>query len=153
MSQALLSTRDCRSEVFRALGVKNLTGDIRSLSRKSNLGHDSATGVRDASQAPQTSSFVVTFKSSPVRAFVIDKKRAKRNLTVTEVFEMNMSGKIYVNQLISSTAYDLLKRTKAEVAATAHKFVWTRAGNILVRRENGAPIILISTDSGLAKLS
>lgn len=142
-------------QIFAALGISNLMSDIlsiRVLPKKSN----SNIATRDA-QGPSTKvetiSYIVTLKSTPVRDFIISKKRTKPNLRACDVFANDAPGLIYVNELLPSDIYNLFLRTKAKAAATAHKFVWTRSGLIFVRRDNGQPIIQIKSDADLSKLT
>ena len=69
-----------------------------------------------------------------MRDFIIDNKRAKRDLTMPEAIAVDSPGKMCVNKLIPLDAYNLFKRTKAKAAATAHRIVWTHEGNILIHR-------------------
>lgn len=155
------------ARVFEVLGIPELLGDVlktREIVKNSGVStnrvsvdessnsHDGAPENLRADR-PKIKSIILTLKSTPVREFILEKKRAKRDLTVGEVFESDQLGKIFINEVLPSTMYDLLTRTKSKAKVAAFKYVWVRDGRILARRTDGSQIIRILNDADLAKLS
>ena len=118
-------------KVFEALGIPELAVDvleIRSLTR----GNGSTIGdpQRRSAAAGSTLSFIVTVKSPGIRDHIISRKRAKGNLTISQVFALDQPGSVFVREFLPSAVYGLLRRTKAAAARRGYKYVWVRAGEI-----------------------
>ena len=78
--------------------------------------------------------------------------RRKRGLSVEEVFSKNIPGHIYVNELLPTDAYNLLRRVRVRAKQLSFKYVWYRDGRILVRKDQGLPPISIASEADLAAL-
>ena len=134
-ASATNSPRTLVLKVFEALGIPELAVDvlkIHSLAR----GNGSMIGdpQRRSAAAGSTLSFIVTLKSSGIRDHIISRKRAKGNLTISQVFASDQPGSVFVREFLPSAVYGLLRRTKAAAARRGYKYVWVRAGKICVRK-------------------
>ena len=140
-------------KVLEALGIPELAVDvleIRSLAR----GNGSMIGdpQRRSAAAGSTLSFIVTLKSSGIHDHIISKKRAKGNLTIGQVFASDQPGSVFVREFLPSAVYGLLRRTKAAAAQRGYKYVCVRAGEICVRKSDGARIVVVRSDLDLERL-
>ena len=76
-------------------------------------------------------------KSAQARYHVVNQKRVKRDLGVSEVFSYDINSKIYVKEFPPSASYALLTRA----GELGFRYVWVRARKIAVKRAEGQPII------------
>ena len=65
---------------------------------------------------------------------MIIKKRKKRDLPAKEVFSIDMTNNLHVNEFLSSDTYALLTRTRARAKDLCYEYTWVKAGRIAVRR-------------------
>lgn len=141
-------------KVFTALGPTDLTNHIlsaRILKRKSNSPNNhNQPGI--SSNLPKPFSLVVTLTSASVTEVVIQAKRAKKDLFIHEVLGGNQRGKIFVNELLPSSLYELLRQTKTRARHANFKFAWYKSGSILVRKNEGQPKIAIRKAEDLENL-
>ena len=111
------SPRTMVLKVFEALGIPELAVDvleIRNLTRgNGSMIHDPQ---RRSVPTGSTLSFIVTLKSPGIRDHIISRKRAKGNLTISQVFALDQPGSVFVREFLSSAVYELLRRTKAAAA-------------------------------------
>ena len=124
--------------------------EIRSLTR----GNGSTIGdpQRHSAAAGSTLSFILTLKSPGIRDHMMSRKRAKGNLTISQVFALDHPGSVFVREFLPSAVYGLLRHTKAAAARRGYKNVWVRAGEICVRKSDGASIVVVRFDLDLEKL-
>ncbi|XP_077272328.1 uncharacterized protein LOC143902941 [Temnothorax americanus] len=138
--------------ILKVLDIPDLSShilNVRSMARKRQT-----VMASDGSSSPgSTGSFIVTLSSGAVRDVVIASKRVKRSLKQSEVCSGGSNQNIYVNELLSRTAYDLLQRVKKIAKERSYKYVWTRGSRICVRLSDGALVIFIDSDSDLAKIN
>lgn len=140
--------------ILTALGIPELATDILDIRilPKKNSSRVPHTITSDSQTATETISFVLKLKSFQVRDHIIDKKRVKPKLTVSEVFSINEPGLIYVNELLSTDTYKLRKATKAKATLAGFKYVWVKSGKIFARKNNGDPTIKINSEADLSKI-
>ena len=147
------SARAMVLKVFDALGIPELAVDvleIRSLTRGNGSMIDDLQ--RRFAAAGSTLSFIVTLKSPVIRDHIISRKRAKENLTISQVFALDQPGSVFVSEFLPSTVYGLLRRTKAAAARRGYKYVWVRAGKVCVSKSDGASIVVVRSDLDLERL-
>ena len=65
---------------------------------------------------------------------------------------MDQRGSVFVKEFLLSAVYGLLRRTKATAARRGYKYVWVWAGEICVRKSDGASIVVIRSDLDLERL-
>ncbi|XP_024885131.1 uncharacterized protein LOC112463166 [Temnothorax curvispinosus] len=149
--------------VLTALGIPHLVSDVLetrdAVRRVMSIGADGGPGVASASApdgragaAGRRGSVIVALKSREIRDHVLKVMRARRRLTVGEVFGGSVSGNIYVNELLPAATYNLLRRTRIRARQSSYRHVWSRDGRIFVRKDRGQPPILIASDDDLAEL-
>lgn len=141
-------------KVFQALGIPDLVSDIleiRPLTKK-NFNPVGEHATTSASPNLTSLSFVVTLKSTNVRDFSIAKKRAKKNLTVREVFSLDSTSSIFVNEMLDSSTYKLLRKAKAKVKSAGFKNAWYRGNRIYLCKSDGQPNITINNEADLDNL-
>ncbi|XP_024882443.1 uncharacterized protein LOC112461431 [Temnothorax curvispinosus] len=146
-----VSSDEFVKNVFRALDIPNLLChvlNVRAVVRGPLL---AVAGSKPLTPS-DTTSLIVTLASAAVRDIVIAKKRSKRTLTQEEVCGDSSERKIYVNELLSKVAYDLLQQTKRTAKQKSYKYVWVSSGRICVRRADGDTIVHIDNAADLAKL-
>lgn len=156
-----ITPADITERVFDALGISHLKNHIltsRTVAKKNNpFAAQSPASTLPQSQSnlqihPTTTSIIATLTSTAVRDLVLSKKRSKRDLKQSDVLGNQSSRNIYVNELLSSEMYNLLRQTKSKAAETAYKFVWSKNGAIFVRKDSGHPQITILSVQDLDKL-
>ena len=101
---------------------------------------------RCSAAAASTLSFIITLKSPGIRDHIISRKRAKGNLTISQVFALDQPGSVFVREFLPSAVYGLLRRTKAAAARRGYKYVWVRTGEICVCKTDGAGIVVVRSD-------
>ncbi|XP_024868179.1 uncharacterized protein LOC112452292 [Temnothorax curvispinosus] len=147
--------------VFTALGIPQLVPDVletRDVVKRSvpiaggESSGDVSTADGGVEAAGRKKSVIVALKSREVRDHVLKVMCSRRRLTVNDVFERNVPGNIHVNELFPTDTYNLLNRTRIKARQSSYRHVWSRDGQIFVRREHGQPPILISSEADLAKL-
>ena len=124
--------------------------EIRSMAK----GNGSVIGdpKRRSAAAGSTLSFIVTLKSSGIHDHITSRKRAKGNLTISQVSALDQLGSGFVREFLPLYVYGLLRRTKAASARRGYKYVWVRAGEICVRKSDAASIVVVRSDLDLERL-
>lgn len=146
------------TKVFTALDIPDLITDtleIRDLSPKGKMSHGSTnqSNTDNSSSRPNYKTILVSLKSTMVRDYILRKKRAKRQLKVSDVFDSPHNGQIYINECLSPYLYNLSKRTKAKVREMGWRSCYVESGNIFARKVYGAPPLPITCDEDLAQIS
>ncbi|XP_024889428.1 uncharacterized protein LOC112465889 [Temnothorax curvispinosus] len=147
--------------VFCALGVSHLVSDV--LETRDVVGRDTsvvsavASGSVSAGNIPSGTSgrkrsVIVAFKSREIRDHILKIMRSRRRLLVSDVFSVNVPGNVYVNELLPTHAYNLLRQTRIKARQTSFKHVWSRDGRIFVRKDHGQPPISIASEADLEQL-
>lgn len=132
-------------KILIALGLGDLVNHVlaaRELKKK----NPSANATR------ATTSLVVVLTSNSVCDAIIGAKRSRRDLKISDALGMQAPGNIFVNELLPSDLYNLLRQTKTRAAQSHYKYVWVRNGTIRVRKDDGQSIIDINTPADLEKL-
>ncbi|XP_024880971.1 uncharacterized protein LOC112460499 [Temnothorax curvispinosus] len=147
--------------VFRALGVSHLVSDV--LETRDVVGRDTSVVSAAASGSVSAGNIssgtagrkrlvIVALKSREICDHIIKIMRGRRRLLVSDIFSVNVSGNIYVNELLPTHAYNLLRQTRIKARQTSFKHVWSKDGCIFVRKDHSQPPILISSETDLAGL-
>lgn len=135
--------------IFIALGISDLASHILSIRK---LPARTTAAIGDQASNLKVS-FIVSLTSISVRDILLTKKRLKRELKWSEIFEgcsdASKNFNIFVNELLTASTYKLFRRIKAKAQVTGHKFVWSRDGLIYARRAEGQPRILINSEDDL----
>lgn len=152
-----LEPKNFIANVLAALGEPELIAHVvtvKELSRKGDAKKQSSS-VRPANSQPDQifKTFLVGLGSTMYRDHIISLKRAKKNLSVNEVFETGHNGQIYINEQLSPYLYHLRKRAKARVSERGWKSCFIDGGGIFVRKSHGEPVIKICSDGDLDKIA
>jgi hypothetical protein len=97
-------------------------------------------------------SIIVQLASRKTRDEFIKKKNEFR-LTNKDVVTNGKDAKIYINENLTPYNKALLFKTKTLAKEKGFSFAWFRFGKILLRKSEGSPVIKISAESDLDKLS
>ncbi|KAI4485709.1 hypothetical protein M0802_012570 [Mischocyttarus mexicanus] len=79
------------------------------------------------------------------------KKRKKCSLPISDVFDIQKSGNVFVNEL-PADQYNLLLFTKVKANANDYKYVCVRSGPIFVKRGDGSKVINVNSVTDLVRL-
>ncbi|XP_046662820.1 uncharacterized protein LOC124355705 [Homalodisca vitripennis] len=103
------------------------------------------TRGKTITQVSLSSSCVVWIKK------FLRKRRVKRNLNLSHI---NKPGGevIYVNESLSPERRSLLALAKAAKRQKGYTFLWIRNGKIFLRKEEEAPVIVVTRQEHLSKL-
>lgn len=94
---------------------------------------------------------VVSFiKKSTKEKFLI--MRRKRSLYTNEINLQGSRSQIFINEYLTKRIKELLWKTKKLNTENKFKFIWTKNGMILVRKDEHSEIIKISSQEDLEKL-
>ena len=84
---------------------------------------------------------------------ITELKREIKELKNSDVFNnQNLSGLIYINEILPSHKYQLYKRTCTYAKSKGYAFIWIQSGNIYVRFNSESNRILILTENDLRAL-
>lgn len=96
---------------------------------------------------------IVKFSRRSVKEEMLQKRRVKRNFNTTHIGERNSPGKvIYINESLTKARRELHKQVRELKKKKGLSFIWIRNGNILVRPNEGDPVIAVTTMEDLKKL-
>lgn len=82
---------------------------------------------------------------------VLKKRRVKRNLS-TRHMGMSSDCPVYINESLCPMKRTLYGRVRALKREKGFKYLWLRGGKILIRKEEGAPVVEINCYDDLDKL-
>lgn len=148
-----LAPLEMSHKVFDALNLASLKNDILNvrLFKKSK-----ALIEKKNIDKPKMTSCIISLKTSEIRDHIIDVKRRVRDLLIKNTFSMvpnlNMDGRIYVNEFLHSDVHKLLIQTKDNAKALNYKYVWVRKGVIYVKNDDRTNKIIINSVCDLNNL-
>ena len=141
-----LSIRDSleiRAEkVFGVLRLVGLAGDNlenRSLDKKSNLNTRRIPGLTDSpltSDTPSSESFIAQSKSHSIKEYILNKKRAKGQLTISNVFHLDLQGSIFVSVFLPPALYELLRLAESRAIYLGYNYVWSHSRKVFVPKKD-----------------
>lgn len=107
-------------------------------------------------KGPNASKFApiisATFFSHLAALRLVEAKRKFGKLTNHDLLESDSYHPIAVSFPLSRDLYELLKVTKRRAQIHNYKYVWNQRGTIMVRKQDGARVISISTQKDLDSL-
>ena len=143
-------------KVFVALGIEDMFGYVLSVRLMVGKSEAAVNPPRDENSMKTTQltrlSYIVALSSRAVWDHVVNRRRAKRTLTVKDVLELDIAGNIFVSEFLPSKVYALLRQIKVKAVEMHCKLVWVWRGRVCVRKDSGQPIIHIDTIDDLSKL-
>lgn len=104
-----------------------------------------------AKKAGNVPNIVIQFKNRSKRDTVLDKARKARISARDLGHTSNMP--IYINEHLCPVLKQLLGMAIAKKKAVNWKFVWTKSGKILARKDESAPIVHIRNKDDLEKIA
>lgn len=82
---------------------------------------------------------------------ILRKRRIKRNLS-TRHMGMTVDHPVYINESLCPALRVMYGRVRAIRREKGFKYLWLRGGKILLRKEEGSPVVVINCQSDLDKL-
>lgn len=96
---------------------------------------------------------IVKFTRRLVKEEMLKKRRVKRNLNTHDIgFTDKPAEVIYINESLTPARREVHKEVRALKKKKGFSFVWVRNGKILVRPEEGASVIAVTTMDDVEKL-
>lgn len=94
---------------------------------------------------------IIKFVSRLVKEEFWSKRKVRRNLKATDL-GFGSENSIYINESLTQTNRELLKKTRAVAKEKGYTQVWTSNCSIFVRREKGSQLIKITSTSDVDRL-
>lgn len=131
---------------------------IKSTHRESADGSSSSTNHENA--GPSNSSennsgmkyntpIIIQFRSNKLRNDILGKFRANREI----YFDIEKKTKIYIIEFLSFNRRRQLHRAKLFCKENDYKYVWTKGGNVYIKRDNGAKTVRITDSTDFAGIA
>lgn len=80
-------------------------------------------------------------------------RKVKRNFSTSHLgYDLPAAVPVYINECLSPARRKLYNAAREVKAAKEYTYLWIQNGKILMRREQGAPVVRISSFDDLAKL-
>lgn len=144
-------------KVFTAIDSQDFITDICDIKNLPTkvVQHSNSQAPNSANNVPRQTykTILVSLRSPIVREHLLRRKRTKKRLLVSEVFDSPHQGLIYVNDHLPADIYNLRKRAKARVSEMGWKSCYTQDGHVYVRKSYGSPPLMISSEDDLAHIS
>lgn len=93
---------------------------------------------------------VITFRSTSLRDTVLKNYRSIKDRKL--FFDDNEEIRIFVNESLTSSRKRLLYKTKLFGKENGHKYIWTKNGQILLKKDNNSKVIFINSATDFATL-
>lgn len=78
--------------------------------------------------------------------------RKKRSFFTDEIGFKDIRTQIYINEYLTKQRKELLWKTKQTKTEKKYKFLWTKNGNIFIRRTENSEIVRITSEEDLEKI-
>lgn len=95
---------------------------------------------------------IVSFINRYTKEDYLSVARAEK-LTAEDIGFKGASGRLYINDHLSSEQKKLLTLTKSTAQAKNYRFVWVKHGKIHVRRDDSSKVLVIRHENDLNKLA
>ena len=104
---------------------------------------------------PEKAGIIVKFSSRPIAEQFLAKKKSLRTKSVRDydyVLEnQEDKGWIFINESLTKMNRELFKKARKQCKDKNFQYVWTKNGNILVRKDGESSIIRITSEDELYK--
>lgn len=135
---------------------ENLFSIINALSKK--VGYEfPKSQINYISRVPtfnsKEKSIVVSFLNRYVKEEFIAAARAQKNLTASDIGFGGDTQRVFVNDHLTPEQKVRLTKTKALKKSRNYLYVWVKYCKIHVRKDDTSPVMIISKDSDLNKLT
>ena len=140
------------SKVLAALGVAKSENAL--VNAKEIFPNSESTSSSNVDNSAARYRIIIASLTSPnVRdLFMRIKRYDKKELLASEVFTVNSTDKIYINEVYPKDVYNLLKKVRKAARENGFTAPWVSANNIMVRRNRGENPIIILNEQDLGKL-
>lgn len=92
---------------------------------------------------------IVKFKSHIMKAkFITSFRQLKRKV----FFDNNNKYQLYINEYLSSIRHNLFHKARLFKNANNYKYLWTKNGNIFIRKENGSKVIRVTMHTDFTRI-
>ncbi|KAK5642794.1 hypothetical protein RI129_008961 [Pyrocoelia pectoralis] len=91
---------------------------------------------------------ICKFLQRHLKEEMIHRRKVKRNLTTLDI-GMTSGAPIYINESLTPFRRQLLAKARAFKKVENYKFLWTRNGNIYMRRNESASILELKSDDDI----
>jgi hypothetical protein len=96
---------------------------------------------------------VVKFVRREVKQTMLEKRRVKRNLNTKDVgFTQTNAEPVYINESLSPAKRKLFAAARVLKREKGYTYLWVRNGKIFMRKSQGDPVIVISSQEQIEKL-
>lgn len=95
---------------------------------------------------------IARFVRREVKSEVLAKRRVKRNFSTQHLGYEGAAVPIYINENLSPVKRKLYKAAREIKKSKNFTFLWVRNGNILMRENQGSPVVRITSMEDLEKL-
>ena len=119
----------------------NFVNFVNAALPDSKLSHDDISKIKVIKHENFPAKIICTFKNHADREKIFDSKKVFRE------------KKVYVSEVLTKYRYNILKDVKNLAKVKNFKFVWTKNGQIFLRKEENAPIIKVTSRSDLQNIS
>lgn len=143
-------------DVFR-MGVftRNVNNNGQLKASQSNVGDQSAGGASGSSTETNrgdlktfNNPIILTFRSIGIRNIFLNNYRKTRKL----YFDDENANQIYVNEYLTPSRRKLLSKAKLFAKSNNIKYVWTKNGNIYMKKEDGSKTTQINVLTDFASM-
>lgn len=134
---------------------ENLFEIVGSVSKKVNFILEKAQInyiYRVPTHTSKEKSIIVSFLNRYVKEDFVAAARAHKSLTAAD-FGFDGTQRIFVNDHLSAESKNLLTKCKIKAKEKNYNYVWVKFGKIHVRKNDTSPILILSKDSDLNKIS
>ncbi|XP_053619835.1 uncharacterized protein LOC128682517 [Plodia interpunctella] len=131
------------------LGISLEERDIVSVERAGPV--KPARPLQQDSDSKRPRPLVVKLARRVLRDQLLNAARVRRGLS-TAALDFSTTSPIYINERLTRTNRQLFYQARAEASRLQWKYVWTRDGNIFVRKEHGSSRYRIRTETDITKI-
>lgn len=121
------------------------TADVPVAGGSSMASNSDTTSTSGSNNNP----IIVNFKSSEKSKQVIESFRGNKSVLFLDT---DNKIKIYINEFLTSNRKRLLYRAKLFGKSNGYKYIWTKGGNIYMRKSDGERIIRIDSGTDFASI-
>lgn len=100
----------------------------------------------------QPRGIIVKFVRRTDKELIMKRRRDRKRDFSTRHLDLPMDNPIYLNDSLSPARRRLLAQARQIRREKGFKYIWLRNGNILLRKEEGSPVIEIKTQADLREL-
>lgn len=131
--------------------LANLSG--YTLDRNTDIDFVTRVAVRDDSGTRKPRPIIVKMQARYKKDDFISSLRKLRNLKTSDLGIAGSLNRIYINDHLSGFNKYLLREAKQRVAHKQYQHCWVRNCTVMVRKSDKAPVLFITSEEALNKIS